>query len=131
LKIGFKYGDRISEYLFVSEKEGYLKHRTVQDGEGEGFGPEDVLIDVHESNPDIRKKARWLLTSHKIFGELYAEEMFCEMHAWQRGGIEGSRRNLEALSELYTGMEMSEEHMEELRLQFESMDSEKPRSGSL
>jgi len=131
LKIGFKYGDRISEYLFVSEKEGCLRHRTVQDGEGEGFGPEDVLIDVHEPNPDVRKKARWLLTSHKIFGELYAEEMFCEMSAWQRGGIEGSRRNLEALSELYTGMEMSEEHMEELRLQFESMDSEKPRSGSL
>jgi len=131
LKIGFKYGDRISEYLFVSEKEGRLRHRTVRDGEGEGFGPEDVLIDVHEPNSDIRKKTRWLLTSHEIFGELYAEEMFCEMSAWQRGGIEGSRRNLEALSELYTGTEMSEEHMEELLLQFESMGSEKPRSGRL
>lgn len=126
MKIGFKYVDRTSQYLFASAKEGYLRHETVLDGKSSGLGREDALIDVRESNPDIRKKTRRLLTSHEIFEKPYEKEMLSEMFAWQRGGIEESRRNLEALFELYAGTEMSEERMEELRLQFESMDSEKP-----
>ena len=85
-------------------------------------GEDTITIDVYESSPDRREKLRMFLNSHEILKNLYAEEMFCEMHVWKQGDEE-SKQNMEKLFELYTGMNMSKEQMDEMIRKFESMSS--------
>jgi len=106
MKVGFKYRDRISQYIFEDGKE--RMHATIWVDASTKPGKDEIIIDVYESDPDRRKELRLFLASYQILKELYSEEMFCEMSVWKKGSKE-SKQNMEALFELYNGANLSKE----------------------
>ncbi len=120
VKVSFKYGDRLSVYIFDDQKIGHKKHMTVFDaGEKED---NEIRIDVYEPDPETRKKLReFLIKSGQIMESLYSEELFSNMFVMITG-VEGSKRDMEALFELYNGTELTEDKIDELRSLLESMN---------
>jgi len=83
MKVGFKYRDRISQYIFEDGKE--RMHATIWVDASTKPGKDEIIIDVYESDPDRRTELTLFLACHQIFTQLYSEQMFREMSALQIG----------------------------------------------
>ncbi len=102
--------------------DGKRMHQTVTGAKNVTSGKDEIVIDVHESDPGSRMKLGVFLNSDKGLADMCDEELFCEMFAWKHGEKE-SRRNLEMLYELCNGVALSEEKMSEMIALYESMES--------
>ena len=82
MKIGFKYGNRISRYDF---KDGVKQmHATVVAG-----GPVDddeFILDVYETDPaKLEEYQKEIMNNEEIYNKLYSEESFVQMHVYKSG----------------------------------------------
>lgn len=76
MRIGFKYGKRISVYEYHEGAKSYSRHITLSD---EGLAPDDICIDL--DNPDFDKLHTHVKTFNKnreFYSNRFYDEMRCE-----------------------------------------------------
>ena len=100
MKIGFKYHDRISMYVFDNDPEKHSMHQTVFVDESYVTSTDSIIIDVWKDATDLERYKKVMSTKKDLFAKLYAQEIFVEMYVCKQTKSE-DRTNIGRLSAVY------------------------------
>ena len=84
MKIGFKYGNRISRYDF---KDGVKQmHATVT--AGGPVGDDEFILDVYETDPaKLEEYQKEVMNNEEMYDKLYSEETFVQIGVYKSGAL--------------------------------------------
>lgn len=103
MKFGFKYGSRISMYVF--DKNMNKIHQTRQVSEDYKADNDEIIIDVYESDPvRIEKQIETIFENKELFDKLYLEDLIVEMYVREHAG-DPSTANIKGLYHLRNRVE--------------------------
>lgn len=106
MKFGFKYGTRISMYLF--DEAMNKTHQTRQVGDDYSQADGEIIIDVYESDPALLERQKEVILENKdLYDRLYLEDLMVEMYVRESTG-DPSTASIEGLFHLRNRIEGAE-----------------------